>query len=186
MSQNMIHFLKIAFTTTMLILFLSVEISTGYTDLDVELFNAAQGGDIEKNSGFLGPGSDINVRLGADQWTPLMTASREGRLDAVELLLTEGADPNIRDAGFKKNAYHWALQYGHRDVAKSLLDNGANRELKKPSGYFSRGMSMVAFLILGILIVSVLQWIFRSIIIFPVFFLGFFSSCTPLSNPDKK
>ena len=95
-----------------------------------------------------------------------MTASREGQLDAVEFLLEEGADPNIRDARFKKNAYHWALQYGHRDVAKLLLDNGANREFEKPSVFFSQGMSMVVFLILGILIVSVWVLYFFTVVPF--------------------
>ena len=114
----------------------------------------------------LDQGADINVRLGVDQWTPLMTASREGRLEAVEFLVAEGADPNIRDARFKKNAYHWALQYGHRDVARLLLDNGANREYEKPSGFFSQGMSMVVFLILSILIVSVWVLYFFTVVPF--------------------
>ena len=161
----MTHFLKTIFAIAMLILFLSVEISTAYTDMDVKLFNAAQKGNLEEIRVLLDQGADINVRLGADQWTPLMTASREGQLEAVELLLQEGADPNIRDARFKKNAYHWALQYSHRDIARLLLENGANRELKKPSGFFGRGMSMVAFLILGILIVSV--WILYFIAVVP-------------------
>lgn len=160
------HSLKTIFTIAMLILFLSVEIAAGYRDPDVKLFNAAQGGNLEKIKVFLNQGADINVRLGVDQWTPLMTASREGRLNAVELLLAEGADPNIRDARFKKNAYHWALQYGHRNVAKLLLDNGANRELEKPSEFFSRGKSMVAFLILGILIVSVWVLYFFTVVPF--------------------
>ena len=162
----MTHFLKTVFTIAILILFLSLEISNGYTGLDVKLFNAAQKGNLEKISALLDQGADINIRLGVDQWTPLMTAAREGQYEAVDLLLEEGADPNIRDARFKKNAYHWALQYGHRDVAKLLLDNGANRELEKPSVFFSQGMSMVAFLILGILIVSVWVLYFFTVVPF--------------------
>ena len=162
----MTHFLKTVFTIAILILFLSLEISNGYTGLDVKLFNAAQKGNLEKISALLDQGADINIRLGVDRWTPLMTAAREGQYDAVDLLLEEGSDPNIRDARFKKNAYHWALQYGHRDVAKLLLDNGANRELEKPSVFFSQGMSMVAFLILGILIVSVWVLYFFTVVPF--------------------
>jgi len=162
----MTHFLKTVFTIAILILFLSAEISNGYTGLDVKLFNAAQNGNIDKISALLDQGADINIRLGVDQWTPLMTAAREGQYEAVDLLLEEGADPNIRDARFKKNAYHWALQYSHRDVAKLLLDNGASRELEKPSVFFSQGMSMVAFLILGILIVSVWVLYFFTVVPF--------------------
>ena len=165
MNLKMIRFPKTIFPIVILILFLSVESSNGYTNIDVKLFNAAQNGNIEKIEALLGQGADLNVRLGVDQWTPLMTASREGRLEAVELLLSEGADPNIRDARFNKNAYHWALQSGHRDVAGLLLDNGASRELKKPSRFFSRGMPMVAFLILAILIVSV--WVLYFLAVVP-------------------
>jgi len=161
----MIPLPKNLFIIVTLVLFSPVGLVIGYTDIDVKLFNAAQNGNIEKIAVLLGQGADINVRLGVDQWSPLMTASREGRLEAVELLLSEGADPNISDARFNKNAYHWALQYGHRDVAKLLLDNGANRELKKPSRFFGRGMFMVAFLILAILIVSV--WVLYFIAVVP-------------------
>ena len=160
----MIRFSKTIFPIVF-ILFLSVESSNAYTDIDVKLFNAAQRGNIEKMKALLGQRADINVRLGVDQWTPLMTASREGRLEAVELLLAEGADPNIRDARFNKNAYHWALQYGQRDVAKLLLENGASREFKNPSRFFGRGISMVAFLILAILIVSI--WVLYFLAVVP-------------------
>lgn len=147
------------------VLFPAIEPANGYTDLDVKLFNAAQGGDIETIGGLLRQGADINVRLGVDQWTPLMTASREGRLEAVRLLLAQGADPNIRDSRFNKNAYHWALQYGHRDIARLLLDSGAVKELKKPSRFFGRGMSMAAFLVLAFLIVFV--WVLYFIAVVP-------------------
>jgi Ankyrin repeats (3 copies) len=161
----MIHFFKTIFPIFILILFLSVESSNGYSDIDVKLFNAAQNGNIEKITALLSQGGDINVRLGVDQWTPLMTASREGNLEAVELLLGEGADPNIRDTRFNKNAYHWGLQSGHRDVARLLLENGASREFKKPSQFFGRGISMVAFLTLAILTVSV--WVLYFLAVVP-------------------
>lgn len=162
----MIHFLKTVFAITLLILFLSAEFAAGYTDQDVKLFNAAQKGNLEEIGDLLDRGANINIRLGVDRWTPLMTASRQGHLEAVDLLLEEGSDPNIRDARFKKNAYHWALQYGHRDVAKLLLDHGASREFEKPSVFFSQGMSMVVFLILGILIVSVWVLYFFTVVPF--------------------
>ena len=160
----MIHLLKISFTIVISIL-LSVGSAIAYTDLDVKLFNAAQRGNIVKIPVLLGQGADINVRLGADQWTPLMTASREGNIETVELLLQEGAEPNIRDARFKKNAYHWALEKGHHDIARLLLKHGASKELKKPSRFFSSGMSMLAFLVFGILIVLV--WIFYFLAVVP-------------------
>lgn len=157
---------KTLFSIALLLLLLPVKLSRGYTDQDVKLFNAAQKGNIEQIRVLLDQGADINVKLGVDQWTPLMTASREGNLEAVELLLGEGADPNISDARFNKNGYHWALQFGHRDVARVLLENGANREFKKPSQLFGRGISMVAFLTLAILIVSVWVLYFFTVVPF--------------------
>ena len=155
---------KTLLSIIILILFLP-GYGNAYTDQDVKLFNAAQKGNLEKIRALLDQEANINVRLGVDQWTPLMTAAREGRLEAVELLLAEGADPNIRDARFKKNAYHWALRYGHREIAKLLLENGASRELKKPSRFFSRGISIVVFLILAVLIVSI--WVLYFLTVVP-------------------
>ncbi len=161
----MSRFPKTLLSIIILILFLP-GYGNAYTDQDVKLFNAAQRGNLEKIRALLDQGADIDVRLGVDQWTPLMTASREGQYEAVELLLEEGSDPNIRDTRFNKNAYHWALQYGQRDIAKLLLENGASRELKKPSEFFSRGMSMVVFLILAILFVSVWVLYFFTVVPF--------------------
>lgn len=121
LSRAMIPLLKKLPIIVTLVLFSPVGLAIGCTDIDVKLFNAAQRGNLKKIESLSDQGADINVRLGVDQWTPLMTASREGQLDAALLLLAEGADPNIRDARFNKNAYHWALQYGHRRIAKLLL-----------------------------------------------------------------
>jgi len=80
MSKKMIHFLKTVFAITLLILFLSAEFAAGYTDQDVKLFNAAQKGNLEEIGDLLDRGANINIRLGVDRWTPLMTASRQGHL----------------------------------------------------------------------------------------------------------
>ena len=160
----MVHLHRISFLITISVL-LSVGWAAAYTDLDVKLFNAAQRGNTEQITILLAQGADINVRLGVDQWSPLMTASREGKLGAVELLLQEGADPNIRDSRYQKNAYHWALEKGHHDVARLLLERGVSKELKKPSRLFNHGMSTVAFIVFGILIVSV--WILYLISVAP-------------------
>ena len=61
-------------------------VSGAYTDLDVKLFNAAQKGNVELIEDLLEKGADINVKLGVDQWTPLMTASREGKTRSCQIL----------------------------------------------------------------------------------------------------
>ena len=69
--------------------------------------------------------------------TPLMCAARMGHSSVVELLLSKGADPNLRDivshliSGWccvecghlmqkGKTAYDLACQYGHQSVRDSL------------------------------------------------------------------
>ena len=116
----MIRFPKTIFPIVILILFLSVISSNGYTDQDVKLFNDAQSGNLEKIKVLLEQGADINIRLGVDQWTPLMTAACEGNLEAVELLLGESADPNIRDTRFNNKNYtiRDLLQHRQRDLLR--------------------------------------------------------------------
>ena len=58
--------------------------------------------------------------------TPLLLASREGHLDAVQALLTAGADLNQASAGDKTSPLLIATINGHFDLAKLLLEKGAN------------------------------------------------------------
>ena len=66
MSLKMTYFIKTVFILVIWVLFPAVEPANGTTDLDVKLFDAAQGGDVEKISVLLEQGADINVRLGED------------------------------------------------------------------------------------------------------------------------
>ena len=81
-------------------------------------------------------------------------------------MLENGADPNIRDARFGKNSYHWALQHGHRDIAKVLIDNGASKKLKKPSRFFGHQTMMMAFIAMIGLIFFI--WILYLLKVVPV------------------
>ncbi len=137
-----------------------------YTDLDVKLFNAAQSGNTLLVEELLAKGADIHVKLGVDQWTPLMTASREGQLETVQYLLEQGADPNTRDARFGRNAYHWALHYGHHEIARLLLENGASKELKKPSRFFGHFTMAAAFFTMVALIILI--WVLYLLKVVPV------------------
>jgi len=64
--------------------------------------------------------------------TPLMLASRSGRLDAVRYLLAHGADPNrcIRISGTPLT-----LANGQKEVIRELLEHGADPNLRAPDGY---------------------------------------------------
>ena len=59
-----------------------------------------------------------------------MAAARSGRVDAVKLLLEQGADPNADDVLEEQTALMWAAAEGHLDVVDALLDAGANPNLK--------------------------------------------------------
>ncbi len=58
--------------------------------------------------------------------TPLLLAAREGHADAVQALITAGADLNQASAGDRTAPLLMATINGHFDLAKSLLDKGAD------------------------------------------------------------
>jgi ankyrin repeat protein len=61
-----------------------------------------------------------------DGMTPLMAAAQAGRIEAVEILLEHGADPNASDRFQAQTALMWAAAEGHADVVDALLVAGAD------------------------------------------------------------
>jgi uncharacterized protein len=66
--------------------------------------------------------------------TPLVLAAREGALDAVKALHEAKADLN-KTSGDESSALLVAIQNGHYDVAKYLVDNGADVNLANERGW---------------------------------------------------
>ena len=62
--------------------------------------------------------------------TPLMAASRTGRVDAVKLLLSHGSLVNAADPYQEETALMWASAEGQLEVVKTLLAAGADPNLK--------------------------------------------------------
>ena len=58
--------------------------------------------------------------------TPLQVASWSGRMDIVELLIINGADPNIWDEYRGRSTLSAAAKKGHLAIMKLLLDTGAD------------------------------------------------------------
>jgi ankyrin repeat protein len=67
--------------------------------------------------------------------TPLMAASRTGVISVVAALLERGADMHARDIGYGQTALMWAISERHSDVARLLLEHGADPKVRSTGGY---------------------------------------------------
>ena len=63
----------------------------------------------------------------------IMMAARAGNPDAVKVLLTAGADPNVTEAERKQTALMWAASEGNTAVIKVLVEAGANINARSKS-----------------------------------------------------
>jgi ankyrin repeat protein len=69
-------------------------------------------------------GAESNDQLAA--CTPLSIAACTDSRAASQLLLAEGADPNLRDAHYGRAALHFAAAYGRKDIVELLWSSGAD------------------------------------------------------------
>ena len=78
-------------------------------------------------------GADPN---GVPMGTPvLMTAARTGNVDAVKSLLAHGAEVNAKETARGQTALMWAVAEKHAEVARVLIDHGADVHLHSTSGF---------------------------------------------------
>lgn len=95
--------------------------------LDGQLFAAAREGDVERLAAMLDAHPDkVRARSKPYEWTLLHAAAHNGRLAAVDLLLSRGLDPNARERGDNTYAMHWAAAAGHLDVVRRLVAAGGD------------------------------------------------------------
>ena len=70
-------------------------------------------------------GANVNYQFPVTEMTPLVFAAADGKLPAVEQLIKAGANVKYKDpAGI--SVLMWALLGNHLDIAKTLIENGAN------------------------------------------------------------
>ena len=82
---------------------------------------AASSGDVGYMRALLDANADIDITCD-EGVTPLHAAVAGGHLDAVELLIARGADLELTDVNLGTPIVLVAMQEGHDDVARILLD----------------------------------------------------------------
>ncbi len=98
---------------------------------------AAEKEDQYKTRILLDAGADPNMRCGADGLTAVMTASQNGALKIVKLLMEEGeADPEIGSRHLGKRPIHLASFNGHAEIVNYLITQAnVNAHTKDLEGF---------------------------------------------------
>jgi outer membrane protein assembly factor BamB len=89
------------------------------------LWHSARSGDLETVKRVLDAGVDVNSAT-TYQSTALSFACDRGHLQVVELLLSRGANPNVKDTFYNATPLTWAQANKHYDVIAVLLKSGAD------------------------------------------------------------
>ncbi len=95
------------------------------------LHDAARKGDTLAIAELLDDGADINA---FELMTPLQMAAFNGQIDAVELLISRGADLEVASPTLG-TALHAATSRGYLDVVQTLLTSGANPDSRNEDQY---------------------------------------------------
>ncbi|MDP2435721.1 MAG: ankyrin repeat domain-containing protein [archaeon] len=98
------------------------------------MYYAAQEGHAEFILLLLDSGARVNVAVGADAVTPLLSASSLGRAEAVEVLLAAGADANAVRAFDGATSLLFAVASGNVRIAEALLCAGADKDAARGDG----------------------------------------------------
>jgi len=93
-------------------------------ELNRELYEAADRGDISRVNEMLAAGADVNAAIHGDG-SALIAAARSGNMEMARLLLDRGANPEF---GVNGDGTPLIAAAGHGDIqmARLLLDRGAN------------------------------------------------------------
>lgn len=79
-------------------------------------------------------GANPNLAIATGE-TPIMICSRTGSVEAVKMLLAAGADANAKEPIVNQTALMWAVAERHTDVAKALIDAGADTKARTKRGF---------------------------------------------------
>ena len=103
-------------------------------DKELSLLHCAvQGGNTSIINKLSSLGLDIDSRSGGFNHTPLMCAAADGKQNAFEMLIQNGADPSLKDV-FHNNLLHFAAQGGDMSIINKLLSFGLDVDSRSLPG----------------------------------------------------
>eukprot|EP00903_Cladosiphon_okamuranus_P017407 g16031.t1 len=91
------------------------------------VYAAAEQGHLSLMTSYLAGGGNADKRS-KEGYSILHLAAMRNQEAMVELLLTNGANPDVHDNGEGLTPLMWAAQLGHAGVVTALLDGGADME----------------------------------------------------------
>ena len=112
------------------------------------LWEASRTGDTTRITAALAQGADVNAKARYDV-TPLIFAAGNGRLEAVKLLLSRGADVNAQDTFYRGRAADMAIVNGYIDVAVLLVQNGSDADSALAGGVQSNNEALTRAALAG-------------------------------------
>ncbi|WP_020531549.1 ankyrin repeat domain-containing protein [Flexithrix dorotheae] len=102
---------------------------------ELNVFEAVSLGEIEIAGKLIDADKSLINSYSGDGFTPLGLAAFFGFFDLVKLLLAKGADPNLASNNqFKVAPIHSACAISSYEIAKLLIENGANVNARQMQG----------------------------------------------------
>ena len=90
-----------------------------------QFWKAARTNDTKMLKELIDKGVDVNSKNHYGV-TALTFAIDKGNLEAVNLLLEKGADPNMKDSFYGETPFGWAFYRKNKDVIRTMIEHGAN------------------------------------------------------------
>lgn len=126
--------MKLSTLICFLFITFSCQVPTQSSTSPNSIIKSVKSGDLETIKRFLAKNEDINAyyNFKASDYTLLCAAVKAGQKEIVGYLVEKKADLNKMSN--QKTPLMYAAKYGRLDIAKSLIQKGANKGLISPKG----------------------------------------------------